>query len=100
MTEPSVTKPDTDLKKEDEEASNIFDLVGENASVALDVDSTGTNSMMEAQSMKDSLDMARSFISIGAKKEAFELLQQVVAKGTPEEKAMAEMFMTQIREQQ
>lgn len=100
VTEPSVTKPDTDLKKEDEEASNIFDLVGENASVALDVDSTGTNSMMEAQSMKDSLDMARSFISIGAKKEAFELLQQVVAKGTPEEKAMAEMFMTQIREQQ
>ena len=44
--------------------------------------------MMEAQSMKDSLDMARSFISIGAEKEAFELLQAGGCKGTPEEKAM------------
>ena len=29
VTEPSVTKPDTDLRRKDEEASNIFDLVGE-----------------------------------------------------------------------
>lgn len=101
MAEPSLTMPDKTVEKaEDKEASNIFDLVGDDASDSLDSDATRSNSMMQAQSMKDSLDMARSFISIGAKKEAFELLQQVVVKGTPEEKTMAEMFMNQIREHQ
>lgn len=101
VVEPAIVTPKTTVEKgEDKEASNIFDLVGDNTSEPLDSEVAPSTSIMEAQSMKDSLDMARSFIAIGAKKEAFELLQQVVAKGTAEEKAMAEMFMNQIREQQ
>ena len=49
-------------------------------------------------SMKDSLDMARSFISIGAKNEAITLLQEVVQKGSPADKAQAEALLKQIHE--
>ncbi len=79
------------------DASNIFDLVGEADVEEPAPASVQNNSATAGQSMKDSLDMARSFIAIEATREAFELLQQVIKNGTPEEKAVAEVLMKQVR---
>lgn len=79
------------------ESSNIFDLVGD-AEVEEAKPASAQNAPASGgQSMKDSLDMARSFIAIEATREAFELLQQVIKNGTPEEKAVAEVLMKQVR---
>ncbi len=79
------------------DSSNIFDLVGD-AEVEEAKPASAQNAPASGgQSMKDSLDMARSFIAIEATREAFELLQQVIKNGTPEEKAVAEVLMKQVR---
>lgn len=93
------TSINASVKSQEEESTNIFDLVGEDTSKELS-STISSKHLMQGQSMKDSLDMARSFIAIGAKKEAFDLLQQVLEQGTPEEKSKAEIFIKQIREQQ
>lgn len=79
------------------DSSNIFDLVGD-AEVEEAKPASAQNAPASGgQSMKDSLDMARSFIAIEATREAFELLQQVIKNGTPEEKAVAVVLMKQVR---
>lgn len=94
VTEPVKTTVSTERPKD---ASNIFDLVGDAEVEEVTPASTQNAPATAGQSMKDSLDMARSFIAIEATREAFELLQQVIKNGTPEEKAVAEVLMKQVR---
>ena len=85
-----------------EATASIFDLVSDEEPAKVE---TAQSPSVEAKpaavddhSMKDSLDMARSFISIGAKNEAIVLLQEVLQKGTAADKAQAEMLMKQVHE--
>lgn len=94
VTEPVKTTVSTERPKD---ASNIFDLVGDAEVEEVTPASAQNDSATAGQSMKDSLDMARSFIAIEATREAFELLQQVIKNGTSEEKAVAEVLMKQVR---
>ena len=85
-----------------EATASIFDLVSDEEPAK--VETTQSPSVeakpaaVDDHSMKDSLDMARSFISIGAKNEAIVLLQEVLQKGTAADKAQAEMLMKQVHE--
>ncbi len=94
VIEPVQATVNTERPKD---TSNIFDLVGDAEVEAAKPASAQIATATAWQSMKDSLDMARSFIAIEATREAFELLQQVIKNGTPEEKAVAEVLMKQVR---
>lgn len=82
--------------------ANVFDLVADDEPVQVAPQPAAAPKAQPAvaddHSMKDSLDMARSFISIGAKNEAITLLQEVVQKGSPADKAQAEALLKQIHE--
>ena len=82
--------------------ANVFDLVADDEPVQVATQPAAAPKAQPAvaddHSMKDSLDMARSFISIGAKNEAITLLQEVVQKGSPADKAQAEALLKQIHE--
>lgn len=82
-------------------SANVFDLVADDEPVQ--VQPTPAQAEQKAAAaddhgMKDSLDMARSFISIGAKNEAIALLQEVLQKGSPADKAQAEALLKQVHE--
>ena len=86
---------------------NVFDLVSDDTSVTKPVTdqvAAQTQAANPAQSqattsnMKDSLDMARSFISIGARSEAVSLLQEVLRNGSALDRAEAEQLLKQVRE--
>lgn len=87
---------------------NVFDLVSDDAPVAKPATQAQSVSQTQtvkpaqpqgaAHSMKDSLDMARSFISIGARSEAVSLLQEVLRNGSPMDRAEAEQLLKQVRE--
>ena len=82
--------------------ANVFDLVADDEPVQVAPQPAAASKAQVAaaddHSMKDSLDMARSFISIGAKNEAITLLQEVVQKGSAADKAQAEALLKQIHE--
>lgn len=90
-------------------ASNVFDLVGEE--LPLNEEPTvketpqpitktpSTPPKEETSNMGDSLAMARSFVAIGAKDEAIQLLQEVLQKGSPADRAEAELMLRQIHNQ-
>lgn len=82
-------------------SANVFDLVADDEPVQVQPASTQAEHKVAAaddHGMKDSLDMARSFISIGAKNEAIALLQEVLQKGSPADKAQAEALLKQVHE--
>lgn len=82
-------------------SANVFDLVADDEPVQVQPAPTQTEHKVAAaddHGMKDSLDMARSFISIGAKNEAIALLQEVLQKGSPADKAQAEALLKQVHE--
>lgn len=82
-------------------SANVFDLVADDEPVQAQPASTQAEHKVAAaddHGMKDSLDMARSFISIGAKNEAIALLQEVLQKGSPADKAQAEALLKQVHE--
>lgn len=85
-----------------QETASIFDLVSDEEPAKVDPAQAPSveakPAAVDDHSMKDSLDMARSFISIGAKNEAIVLLQEVLQKGTAADKAQAEMLMKQVHE--
>lgn len=82
-------------------SANVFDLVADDEPVQVQPAPTQAEHKVAAaddHGMKDSLDMARSFISIGAKNEAIALLQEVLQKGSPADKAQAEALLKQVHE--
>lgn len=82
-------------------SANVFDLVADDEPVQVQPVPTQAEHKVAAaddHGMKDSLDMARSFISIGAKNEAIALLQEVLQKGSPADKAQAEALLKQVHE--
>lgn len=82
-------------------SANVFDLVADDEPVQVQPAPTQAEHKVTAaddHGMKDSLDMARSFISIGAKNEAIALLQEVLQKGSPADKAQAEALLKQVHE--
>lgn len=82
-------------------SANVFDLVADDEPVQVQPAPTQAEQKVAAaddHGMKDSLDMARSFISIGAKNEAIALLQEVLQKGSPADKAQAEALLKQVHE--
>ena len=82
-------------------SANVFDLVADDEPVQVQPAPTQAEHKVAAaddHGMKDSLDMARSFISIGAKNEAIALLQEVLQKGSPANKAQAEALLKQVHE--
>ncbi len=87
---PFISPNDLHLKAS--HATNVFDLVNDTEG-----EDMAPHPVAGGHSMSDALDMAKSFISIGAKLEAFELLQQVVKDGSSVERAKAEEMMDQIR---
>ena len=98
---PKVTKP-VEPPASTQATANVFDLVADDEPVQVApqpaVASKAQVAAADDHSMKDSLDMARSFISIGAKNEAITLLQEVVQKGSAADKAQAEALLKQIHE--
>lgn len=89
-------------------ASNIFDLVGDELPLngeptAKEVPPQTKQPAPEPQpttNMRDSLAMARSFMAIGARDEAIQLLQEVMQKGSPADRAEAQQMLSQIHGQQ
>lgn len=82
-------------------SANVFDLVADDEPVQVQPTPAQAEQKVAAaddHGMKDSLDMARSFISIGAKNEAIALLQEVLQKGSPADKAQAEALLKQVHE--
>ena len=82
-------------------SANVFDLVADDEPVQVQPTPAQAEHKAAAaddHGMKDSLDMARSFISIGAKNEAIALLQEVLQKGSPVDKAQAEALLKQVHE--
>ena len=82
-------------------SANVFDLVADDEPVQVQPTPAQAEQKVAAaddHGMKDSLDMARSFISIGAKNEAITLLQEVLQKGSPADKAQAEALLKQVHE--
>lgn len=82
-------------------SANVFDLVADDEPVQVQPTPAQAEHKVAAaddHGMKDSLDMARSFISIGAKNEAIALLQEVLQKGSPVDKAQAEALLKQVHE--
>lgn len=82
-------------------SANVFDLVADDEPVQVQPTPAQAEQKVAAaddHGMKDSLDMARSFISIGAKNEAIALLQEVLQKGSPTDKAQAEALLKQVHE--
>lgn len=82
-------------------SANVFDLVADDEPVQVQPAPAQAEHKVAAaddHGMKDSLDMARSFISIGAKNEAIALLQEVLQKGSPADKAQAEALLKQVHE--
>ena len=82
-------------------SANVFDLVADDEPVQVQPTPAQAGQKAAAtddHGMKDSLDMARSFISIGAKNEAIALLQEVLQKGSPADKAQAEALLKQVHE--
>lgn len=82
-------------------SANVFDLVADDEPVQVQPTPAQAEHKAAAtddHGMKDSLDMARSFISIGAKNEAIALLQEVLQKGSPADKAQAEALLKQVHE--
>ena len=82
-------------------SANVFDLVADDEPVQVQPTPAQAEHKATAaddHGMKDSLDMARSFISIGAKNEAIALLQEVLQKGSPADKAQAEALLKQVHE--
>lgn len=82
-------------------SANVFDLVADDEPVQVQPAPTQAEHKVAAaddHGMKDSLDMARSFISIGARNEAIALLQEVLQKGSPADKAQAEALLKQVHE--
>lgn len=82
-------------------SANVFDLVADDEPVQVQPTPAQAEHKVAAaddHGMKDSLDMARSFISIGAKNEAIALLQEVLQKGSPADKAQAEALLKQVHE--
>lgn len=82
-------------------SANVFDLVADDEPVQVQPAPTQAEHKVAAaddRGMKDSLDMARSFISIGAKNESIALLQEVLQKGSPADKAQAEALLKQVHE--
>lgn len=89
-------------------ASNVFDLVSEELplndeptvkELSQPAAAQTTAPKQEASSMSDSLAMARSFVAIGAKDEAIQLLQEVLQKGSPADRAEAQLMLRQIHNQ-
>ena len=81
--------------------ANVFDLVSDDEPLSVPAaqpQPAPQKTDADDHGMKDSLDMARSFISIGAKNEAITLLQEVLQKGSPADKAQAEVLMKQVHE--
>ena len=85
-------------------SANVFDLVADDEPLEVKPAAPKVSQPAKAQApvddhgMKDSLDMARSFISIGAKNEAIALLQEVLQKGSAADKAQAEALLKQVHE--
>lgn len=82
-------------------SANVFDLVADDEPVQVQpmpAQAEHKAAAADDHGMKDSLDMARSFISIGAKNEAIALLQEVLQKGSPVDKAQAEALLKQVHE--
>ena len=82
-------------------SANVFDLVADDEPVQVQpmpAQAEHKAAAADDHGMKDSLDMARSFISIGAKNEAIALLQEVLQKGSPADKAQAETLLKQVHE--
>lgn len=85
----------------DNTSANVFDLVSDDEPLSVpsaQAQPAPQKADADDHGMKDSLDMARSFISIGAKNEAITLLQEVLQKGSPADKAQAEVLMKQVHE--
>lgn len=85
----------------DNASANVFDLVSDDEPLSVPAaqpQPAPQRADADDHGMKDSLDMARSFISIGAKNEAITLLQEVLQKGSPADKAQAEVLMKQVHE--
>ena len=94
-----------------EDAFNVFDLVSEDATEPMKEPVKPVSAPAVAkpnvvqtpkfeQSMNDTLEMARSFISINSHNEAIMLLQEVLQSGTPSERQTAQTLLDQIRQQQ
>lgn len=103
VVQPAPVKPAEAVVKAESPAAaataNVFDLVADDE--PMPAESTKAQpqaSAVDDHGMKDSLDMARSFISIGAKNEAIALLQEVLQKGSAADKAQAETLMKQVHE--
>ena len=103
VVQPAPVKPAEPAVKAESPAAaataNVFDLVADDE--PMPGESTKAQpqaSAVDDHGMKDSLDMARSFISIGAKNEAIALLQEVLQKGSAADKAQAETLMKQVHE--
>ena len=103
VVQPTPVKPAEPAVKAESPAAaataNVFDLVADDE--PMPGESTKAQPQAPAvddHGMKDSLDMARSFISIGAKNEAIALLQEVLQKGSAADKAQAETLMKQVHE--
>ena len=82
-------------------SANVFDLVADDEPLQAPAPAQKPEKAAPAvddHGMKDSLDMARSFISIGAKNEAIALLQEVLQKGSAADKAQAEALLKQVHE--
>lgn len=82
-------------------SANVFDLVADDEPLQTPAPAQKPEKAAPAvddHGMKDSLDMARSFISIGAKNEAIALLQEVLQKGSAADKAQAEALLKQVHE--
>ena len=102
---PTVAAPQEPIKPvQPAPSANVFDLVADDEPVEVKPAAVKAPEQPKAQpsvddhGMKDSLDMARSFISIGAKNEAIALLQEVLQKGSSADKAQAEALLKQIHE--
>lgn len=100
---PAPEMPRTVEKPQPSQAAsaNVFDLVADDEPLQTPAPAQKPEKAAPAvddHGMKDSLDMARSFISIGAKNEAIALLQEVLQKGSAADKAQAEALLKQVHE--
>ena len=92
-----------------EDAFNVFDLVSEDATEPMKetvkpapapvAKPNVVQTPKFEQSMSDTLEMARSFISINSHNEAIMLLQEVLQSGTSAERQTAQTLLDQIRQQ-
>ena len=97
---PEAVKP-VQTKTTQTVSANVFDLVADDEPLQTPAPAQKPEKAAPAvddHGMKDSLDMARSFISIGAKNEAIALLQEVLQKGSAADKAQAEALLKQVHE--